>query len=646
MCGIAGWVSPRARVERGVLDRVRDAMVHRGPDGAGTWVADDARLGLAHRRLSIVDLDEGADQPMHVGSGARGASLVFNGEIYDHASLRAELEAEGAVFRTDHSDTEALLVGAHRWGLERLLPRLQGMFAFAYFDAAARRLTLARDRVGIKPLYFAEEGGDLVFASEAKALFAHPRLRPELDEENLGHHLTFRSLPAPRTLFRGIHCLGPGERLDVDVDTGRSRRTVWWDPLEARRPAPATLDAARDELEALLEASTDARLAADVPVGLFLSGGVDSAYLLQLAAPRARGAATFTVAYPGHDAYDESADARRLAEEAGSTHHEIPLDAASYTDALEDVAWHQDEPIAAPVCTSVYFLAREARRAGVPVALAGEGSDELFVGYENWIRTRDAERWNGRLPDLPARAGRRAALFLAARRLSCFSPHLEVLRRAADDEPLFQGGSLDFGERAKARLLGPSARTGTPPTFEAIIAPIRARFEERADPRDLTGWMTYLDLRFRLPQLMLPRLDKMGMAWSVEGRVPFLDHRVVEFVLGLPPEWRGALGTEGKALFKDVAERRLPRGFVRRKKRGFRAPVSEWKTGALGVRYADRLRAFAKRTGLIDPAGLEALLTRSGDRRWFSLVNLMVWHEQYVEGERTPARREQEQVPA
>ncbi|MEM6572013.1 MAG: asparagine synthase (glutamine-hydrolyzing) [Planctomycetota bacterium] len=631
MCGIAGWLSPDGTIASSVLDGIRDAMAHRGPDGAGTWVSSDRRVGLAHRRLSIIDLSDAASQPMRTERDGRALSIVFNGEIYNHADLRAELEALGHAFRTDHSDTEVLLVGAHAWGVDGLLPRLNGAFAFALFDERAGRVTLVRDRIGIKPLYVAALGRDLLFASEAKALFQHPRLEPALDRESFPHYLSFRSVAAPRTLFEGVECLAPAERMDVDVTTGRRTRTTWWDPLDAARTPPATLDAARDELAWLLQDSLDARLVSDVPVGLFLSGGVDSTYLLRLLAKRRDGAKTFTVTYPGHAAYDEGDDARHWAKTSGTDHHEVPLDAATYGDALEAVAWHQDEPIAAPVCTSVYFLAKAAREAGVPVVLAGEGSDELFIGYENWIRMRDAERWNGRFPDLPGRALRRTATALAAKRLSAFSPHLEVLRRASAGQPLFQGGSLDFGEAAKGRLLGPGATRGGASTYDAVIAPLRAAFEARADARDLTAWMTYVDLRFRLPQLMLPRLDKMGMAFSVEGRVPFLDHRVVEFVLGLPPAWRGAVGREGKALFKDVAERELPTEFVRRRKRGFRAPVAEWKEGEFGRQRALELQAFAERTELFEPAALRSLLARTGDRLYFSLVNFMVWYRLYVD---------------
>jgi asparagine synthase (glutamine-hydrolysing) len=630
MCGIAGWLASTGDVSEAPLVAMREAMRHRGPDGAGTWISRDRRVGLAHRRLSIIDLSAAAAQPMHAEHEGRHVSIVFNGEIYNHADIRRELVQRGMRFATDHSDTEVLLVGYLAFGLDGLLHRLRGMFAFALHDEERGRVVIVRDRVGIKPLYVVERSNSLLFASEAKALLQHPEVQARLDHESFRHYLSFRAVPAPRTLFEGIGCLGPGELIDFDLATGRGSRRTWWDPLERAAAPPPTLQAARERLRELLAESFDLRLVSDVPVGLFLSGGVDSAYLLRLLAQRHNAPETFTVTYPGHGAYDEGDDAARLAAEANARHHVVPLDAERYGDALLDVAWHQDEPIAAPVCTSVYFLSREARMAGVPVVLAGEGSDEIFIGYRNWLRMRDAERWNARMPDLPGRLLRRGAASLAASRLPWLSPHIEVLRRAAAGQPLFWAGAMDFGEAAKRRLLGPAVRAGED-TFDAVVQPLRQAFESRGDARDLTAWMTYVDLRFRLPQLMLPRLDKMGMAFSIEGRVPYLDHKVIEFVVGLPPEWRGARDREGKALFKDVAERELPREFVRRKKRGFRAPVAEWKTGELGRRHLADLERFAELTGLFDRGAIKDLAEARGDRLYFSLVNFVLWYGLYIE---------------
>lgn len=628
MCGIAGWLSPEGRVEEEVLSAARDVLAHRGPDGAGTWVSADRCVGLAHRRLSIVDLGEGGAQPMRASDHA---SLVFNGEIYNHAELRAELEREGVSFTSDHSDTEVLLRGYLAWGLRELLKRLNGMFAFALWDHRGRVLHLVRDRMGIKPLYVARRGRDWYFASESKALFALPGIEARLDTDSFRHYLSFRAVPAPRTLFAGVECLGAGERIEVDLERRSLRRLLWWDPMANAADPPASEDEARERLEALLEDSARLRGLADVPVGLFLSGGVDSAYLLQLMAEGREGLDSFTVTYPGHAQYDEGREAARLAGAARARHHEVPLDAEAYASALADVAYHQDEPIAAPVCTSVYFLAKAAREAEVPVVLAGEGSDELFIGYRNWLRVRDAERWNRRLPDVPGRLLRRGAAAVGQACLPWLSPYAELLRRAAADQPLFWSGSTDFGERAKRRLLAPALELDLNDTYEEVVAPLRADYLERGRADDLTGWMTYVDLRFRLPQLMLPRVDKMGMAHSVEGRVPFLDHRVVELVTGLPAAWRSGAGSEPKALFKSVAARRLPHEFVYARKRGFQAPVKEWKTGSLGARYLPALERFAGATELFDERALREVLAESGDRLYFNLTNFMLWYLTYVE---------------
>ena len=348
--------------------------------------------------------------------------VVYNGEIYNHVELRRDLVELGFSFRTSHSDTEVLVVGYRAWGLEGLLRRLNGAFAFALLDRAADRLFLVRDRVGIKPLYVARAGADLLFASEAKALFASGRIRAQLDRESFVHYLGFRSVPAPGTLFEGVECLEPGGRSERDPvrtfsgapgkagmfqpgglialdQAGRElRRASWWDPLGDARTPPKTEAQAADRLEELLRSAVDLRMRADVPVGLFLSGGVDSAWLLGRMAATSERLNTFTVHYPGHDSYDESSDAAELARRAGSAHHPVPVSARAYGDSLAEVAWFQDEPIAAPVCPSVYFLAQAARSAGVPVALAGEGADELFVGYRSWIRLRYLEGGEDRLP--------------------------------------------------------------------------------------------------------------------------------------------------------------------------------------------------------------------------------------------------------
>ena len=372
MCGIVGWLSPEP-VDVATLVRMRDAMAHRGPDGEGLWLSDDRCVGLAHRRLSIIDLSETANQPM-VDSDGR-AVIVFNGEIYNHRELRRSLEKERVSFVTDHSDTECLLKGYLAWGLDGLLERLVGMFAFAIYDTDARKLHLVRDRVGIKPLYFATIGREILFASEIKAILRHPRVSAELDTQSFYHYLSFRASPAPNTLFRNIQCLGAAEKLTYDLDRNRWERQVWWDPIAnaANGSGACSIDEAQDKLEELLVSSVDSRLESDVSIGLFLSGGLDSSYILKLMAPRLETTSTYTVSYPGYDTYNEDKLAREIARDTGTSHHDVSLTSADFVESLTRVAYYQDEPIAAPVCVPVFALSRCARDTGVKVVLAGGG---------------------------------------------------------------------------------------------------------------------------------------------------------------------------------------------------------------------------------------------------------------------------------
>lgn len=624
MCGIAGCISFENPVDPVTLVRMRDRMAHRGPDGAGLWMDEGHKIGFAHRRLSIIDLTTIANQPML--DVDHRAVIAFNGEIYNHRQLRIELEKAGCRFKTDHSDTECLLQGYLHWGIDKLLKKLNGMFAFAIHDIARKKTFLVRDRVGIKPLYLANVNRGIVFASEIKSLLAHPEIRPALDRESFRHHLTFRAVAPPKTLFNGVECLAPSEMIEIDVERGSVSRRTWWDPLANAQSAPATKAQAQERLDELLHDSVTSRLESDVPVGLFLSGGLDSGLILQLVKDRLRNLGTYTIGYPGHQKYDESSIANRLATDAKSEHHAIDLSPEDFVESLARVAYHQDEPIAAPVCTSVYFLAREASRTGRKVVLAGEGSDEIFVGYKTWMQTRDIQKWNSRIPSLPGRPLRKL-LAATASFAGAHSRPAEIARRIASGQQLFWGGGLDFTSVAKQDLIGPCSDD----TYDAVVRPIHREFLQNGNPSDLTSWMSYIDLRFRLPQLMLPRMDKMGMAFSIEGRVPFLDHRIIEFVFGLPPEWRGMTGNESKPMLKQVAKKYLPDDFVYQKKQGFQAPVREWKDKKFGSVYLPFLEKFSQRTDVFNAKAVADLASQKNDRLYFSLVNFMLWYVIFID---------------
>lgn len=629
MCGIVGWVSCDQKVERSVIQTMNDLQSHRGPDGEGVWISSDHRVGFGHRRLSIIDLATTAAQPM-VDREER-ATLVFNGEIYNHRALRQQLEKVGRVFHTDHSDTETILQGFLEWGIEGLLDRLIGMFAFVIYDRENEKIFMVRDRLGIKPLYFSRLGRQILFASEIKSMFAHPDLKPRLDKEVFYHYLAFRSVAAPHSLFESVEKLSAGEMLVLDIGTGSTKRRRYWEPLASRPELPESLDDAREQLDALLTSSLTYRMEADVPVGVFLSGGVDSAFLLHKAAGEKGAMKTFTVTYPGQAAYDEGAMAKERAECAHTIHHEIPLDEDIFLKTLPAVAYYQDEPVAAPVCVPVFMLSREARQAGVPVVLTGEGSDEIFIGYDSWLQVRRLQKWNDRLPDLPGNLLRRMAARSIAAVTSSESRYTEFARRAVHNQPLFWGGAMDFTEESRKNLVGPAVRVPEQSSYDAFIRPIREDFERYRPSNDVSTWMSYLDVRFRLPELMLPRLDKMGMAFSIEARVPFLDHRVVELALNLPMAIREANPRQGKALFKETAARYLPHDFVYRRKQGFQAPVKEWGATAFGRYYKPRLLEFARRTELFDVTWLTKMLQHPGDRLYFSLTNFMLWYLIFIE---------------
>ncbi len=386
MCGISGvlaFKNSNFQVTAEYLVSMRETLVHRGPDGAGLWISPDRRIGLAHRRLSIIDLSDAAAQPMSNGDGS--LQMVFNGEIYNHAEIRRELEVRGQRrWKTDHSDTEVILHAFEEWGID-CLQKFRGMFAIALWDTKARRLWLIRDRVGIKPLYYSIHHGRITFASEIKALLQDPDQVRAVNEEALFHYLSFISTPAPDTLFAGIHKLSPGSFVTVDVD-GRHRVERYWDVLDHTTPLTSiSEEEIAERLLAELRTSVALRTVSDVPVGVFLSGGIDSSTNAALFSESAsEKVKTFSVGYDKdyRGCKSELPQASRFAAHIGAIHHERVLTQQDFLDFLPRMVFLQDEPIADPVCMPVYCLSKLAREHGVVVAQAGEGADELFWGYE------------------------------------------------------------------------------------------------------------------------------------------------------------------------------------------------------------------------------------------------------------------------
>jgi asparagine synthase (glutamine-hydrolysing) len=617
--GVLGFQDSNFRVTKTYLARLRDQMIHRGPDGAGLWIDPAVNVGLGHRRLAIVDLSPEANQPMCSEDGSIWVS--FNGEIYNHAEIRQDLNRiRPRYWKTHHSDTEVIIQAFAEWGIE-CLSRFRGMFAIAIWDSRSREMWLIRDRIGIKPLYYSLDNGRLAFASEIKALFADPVQRQDIDEESLFHYLSFLTTPAPRTIYQGIHKLRPGTWLRVRPD-GSVREHRYWDVWQHTNPLIGVPEAELlDRLMAELRTAVRLRKMADVPVGVFLSGGIDSSTNATLFAEDAcEQVHTFTVGYDGNfpSAPNETDYARRTAARVGARHHEILLNVHDTSAFLDTMARLQDEPIADPVCVPLYFLSKLAREHGCIVCQAGEGADELFCGYPLWLRYLQLQRADRLpVPSIIKRLGLGA--MTACGRESDIK--YEWLRRGATGKPIFWGGEEGFTHVQKLRLLHPDLRKrfrGL--TSWDVISPIRERFLADAWDKSDLHWMSYLDLNLRLPELLLMRLDKMSMGVSLEARVPFLDHKFVELVLSIPTEAK--LGSGGtKYLLKKAVRGILPDDLIDRKKQGFNVPLPEWFDGTLGEIARSELRDLCDNTSFLDRGEVMKLLDGPARASAWHLLN-------------------------
>jgi len=633
MCGIAGvlsFSSSAFRVSESYLTRMRDVMAHRGPDGAGIFISPDRRLGLGFRRLAIIDLSERAMQPMSNEDGTLW--VVFNGEIYNHAEIRAELERRGGHrWKTDHSDTEVILHAFEEWGID-CLQKFRGMFAIALWDAKKHQLWLIRDRIGVKPLYYSIHHGRVTFASEIKALLEDEEQQRAVNEEALYYYLSFNATPAPHTLFSGIQKLAPGTWLRVNED-GHVNERRYWDVWDHTQPLTnASEEEIAERILSELRTAVKLRKISDVPVGVFLSGGIDSSTNAALFSEgEDRPVRTFSIGYDReYESYqNELHYARRMANEVGAEHHELRLRENDLLDSLPLIIRHQDEPLADPVCVPVYYVSKLARDSGVIVCQVGEGSDELFWGYKYWRDSLRVQRLANLLPIPNALKNLGlAGLNLVEGQRASF-PHqfsCEVLRRALSNRPVFWGGAEVFSDSQKQRLLSPRLRkrfTGFS-SWEAL-RPIRERFEQKSwDPSPL-NWMTYLDLNLRLPELLLMRVDKMSMAVSLEARVPFLDHKFVELAMSIPQAMKTRNGVL-KYILKKAVRGVIPDELIDRKKQGFAVPVYDWHHTKYGECVAKEMKDFCEKTDLLQFESVSPFLKRRG----WALLNLALWWKQYI----------------
>jgi asparagine synthase (glutamine-hydrolysing) len=618
MCGIVGFAQSRAAAQP-PLDAMVATLCHRGPDDSGTFWSDDRRVGLGHRRLSIIDLSAAGHQPMSDASG--DVRLSFNGEIYNYRELRDELAALGHSFRSA-SDTEVLLAAYAEWGTE-CLARLDGMFAISLFDLRTKQLLLARDRAGEKPLYFSHRDGRLWFGSELKALMADPGFERRIDPAALEFFLAYGYVPSPLCILRGVEKLQQGEALLYDVDRDSLRRWTYWKLPPAASDTNVDANELVAELESLLEASVRRQLVADVPVGVLLSGGVDSSLVTALAARVSSAPVkTFTISFPGGGSYDEAPFARLVASHFGTDHTELPADPLTI-ELLPKLARQFDEPLADESILPTYLVSR-AIRPHARVALGGDGGDELFGGYDHYSWLMRMERYRTRLPR-PARR----TLAGAARRLPPGIRGRNHFIGFGDD----LGGSiahinLFFDSFTRSRLLAPLRRTiGAPsPSPESFRASV-------ADPsQSLLRRATETDFRTTMCDGYLVKVDRASMLASLEVRAPFLDRRVIEFAFGRVPDSLKANERERKILPRMLATKLLPPELDTKRKQGFSIPLDDWFRGATGD-AVETILAEAD-PSIFDRDTIRSLMRgqrkgRQNARRLFALTMFELWRREY-----------------
>lgn len=615
MCGIVGILDPAARrpaqATEALLTDLALQMTARGPDGEGTWVDAAAGIGLGHRRLSILDLSPAGAQPM-VSADGRWV-LTYNGEIYDHHELAAELDAAG-VARRGHSDTEILVEAVARWGLDQVLGRIDGMYAFGLWDRRKRRLTLVRDRLGEKPLYYGTLGtGEFVFASTLDVLRAHPAFDRPVDRNALALYFRHKYVPAPWSIYQGIRKLEPGCRLEVDAEGRAGAPQPYWSFLEvAGRGATwsGSADDAVERLDELLRRSVRRRMVADVAVGAFLSGGIDSSAVVAVAQQESsEPVRTFTIGSPAAD-YDESSDARAVARHLGTDHDELVVSDADARGALDRLGTLFDEPFGDSSQVPTFLVAQLARRS-VTVALSGDGGDELFAGYNRhlWVPAI----WD-RIGPIPV--GVRRAAAAAARRVPPAAWDSAARLLPAGRRPRQAGLKV-------AKVLGIADAASAEEVYGRLVshwqdptALVRGATEPPTLHTDRSRWpavdgivahMCALDTVTYLPDDILVKVDRATMAVSLEGRIPLLDRDLVEFAAGLPVDLRIRDG-RAKWPLRRVLARYVPEALFERPKSGFGVPIEQWLRGPLRAWAEERLFSPVTRSFLDD-----ALLRRTWD---------------------------------
>lgn len=652
MCGIVGILTARQGGDvQALVTAMADAICHRGPDGSGYWSDAGNGIGLGHRRLAILELTAAGDQPM-VSHGGRYV-LVFNGEIYNHEELRSRLPSQAW---RGHADTETLLGCFEEWGIATALANAVGMFALAVWDRERHTLTLARDRFGEKPLYYGLTGGSFVFASELKAIRSMPGFSSELDPRALEEYMKVGAVPAPLSIYRGISQMLPGTWIEIDaraVEIGRITTPVaYWsamESIEAGLAEPADFhsdEQAADELEAVLRRSVRGQMLSDVPLGAFLSGGVDSSAVVALMqAQSAKPIRTFSIGFEDKG-YDEAASARAVASHLGTEHTEHYVTPAEALAVIPNLSSIYDEPFADSSQIPTYLVSRMARRH-VTVSLSGDGGDEVFGGYNRYLIGSRAWRKLSRLPLWSRR--------LAARALRSVSPgQWDQVVTSFESLVGRAHGARQPGDKihkAAATLASVDdndfyTRLTTGSSVAGLLGPVssvRAAASDALAARSLPERMMAWDAIGYLPTDILTKVDRAAMAVSLETRVPYLDHRVFAFAWTLPLHYR-IRGKTGKWLLREVLYRHVPRELIERPKFGFAVPIGSWLRGPLRPWAEELLDARRLRDdGYLDAAAVRSMWSEhlSGHRNWQHQLWTVLMFAAWLEARRSDGSNSQ-----
>ncbi len=588
MCGIAG-ISNLSKnsffVDEGSLLKMQTTLSHRGPDSHGIWVDKNKQLGFAHTRLSIVDLSNTGHQPML--DAQQSVVITFNGEIYNHAIIKSELIKLGYKF-IGNSDTETIIYAYKQWGID-CIKKFEGIFAFALYDIEKKELYLIRDRIGVKPLYFSIQENILSFASEIKALWQLPWNNKSFNMQAVSHYLTYMASPAPLTLYNGIYKLPPSYYLKVSQNNNLEF-IEWYDPLDhvTNKFNNSQEDWIIDQLDILLENAVKKRLMSDVPVGIFLSGGIDSSLMTAYASKYINNLNTYNISFDDGADYNEREYARKVSKIFNTNHHETVISEKEAFDFFQKMVYHQDEPLGDCVCIPLYYVSKLLKDSGATVVLVGEGSDELFCGYKLYAQYLNLNKWLSKYDLLTPDFVKKIIFKLFSSIFAKNYRRVDLLHNWSLNRSIFFGGAIAYPEFFKKDFLSQNMKVEIDPVIKKIFPNMAQdfdsykileyyfdKFKTKLPKGDFFDSITYLELKHRIAELLLMRVDKMTMGCAVEGREPFLDHDLIEFAFKIPQNLKYKDNIT-KYILKKVAQKYLPEDIIYRKKVGFAAPTSKW----------------------------------------------------------------------